>query len=880
MERTPGPREGKSQRNSGKWALNRTPFGKRAVWAGFVLIPSFIFLLSACSEAEFDNHQTFTGILNVRILDQPSGSQKQYLLESGVGKRIILNFETDPHLISGEKVEITGVSHGKNTLAVRSLQMLTRKPRRLDTPLVRSPMQHRVAILAMQEASITEQKALNLVTGAVDSVDNFYAVNSQNIDTFSAKVFKRYNISYTASDCEYDNTGNIENALINAFKNDGNNTSDYDHIVLVVPTKCGKDWSGAWAYVGSIGDDGGVGFSVVSMYKDDCFDPWYLSHELGHNLGMNHARSMKCSGALYKPNGAGCSFDEYGNYNDVMGNGEGVYFSAPYQRFMGWIAAANVATAGKSGTFNLQPADGSMCGVRAVRIPIPGETGNYFYVEYRRARSDSRYAGTGEFGSTRQNAVLITRSADGTSGNSSSSTDRVELGTSQYQGAKQGVRYDFGGGVAVKVLSMTGSYAEVSIEMPGSAGHRNDSGAEVFVETDGSNGPKACVNNDDSDACPSDPNKTQPGVCGCGTPDTNSDGDGAPDCKDNCPNDPSKTQPGVCGCGKAEGTCGSTCVDNPNFVDAQNYACSSWVGYDCNRAVEDWSYTEAQEIEILSNCKLSCNSCSVTDQCPNDPNKTEPGSCGCGVPEGSCGGVDRCAEADEGATLALSCSAGQTITSIRFASYGVPTGSCPNLATGSCHASSSKSKVESACLNKQSCTVGANNGVFGDPCVGTRKKLAVVYACSGGGVDNCPNDPNKTEPGSCGCGVAEGTCGTTCVDNSSFTDAQGYGCLDWVGYDCNRAVEDYGYTAAQETAIVSNCKKSCNLCSPGDLCPNDPNKTEPGLCGCGKAEGTCGGSTYNVYYGMLHNHTNISDGTGTPAAAYKYARDVQRNDCI
>lgn len=27
-------------------------------------------------------------------------------------------------------------------------------------------------------------------------------------------------------------------------------------------------------------------------------------------------------------------------------------------------------------------------------------------------------------------------------------------------------------------------------------------------------------------------------------------------------------------------------------------------------------------------------------------------------------------------------------------------------------------------------------------------------------TDNCPNDPNKTEPGQCGCGVAEGTCST------------------------------------------------------------------------------------------------------------------------
>jgi subtilisin family serine protease len=31
---------------------------------------------------------------------------------------------------------------------------------------------------------------------------------------------------------------------------------------------------------------------------------------------------------------------------------------------------------------------------------------------------------------------------------------------------------------------------------------------------------------------------------------------------------------------------------------------------------------------------------------------------------------------------------------------------------------------------------------------------------------------------------------------------------------------------------------------------------------------------YNVYYGHLHNHSNVSDGTGTPASAYDYAKNV------
>ena len=39
------------------------------------------------------------------------------------------------------------------------------------------------------------------------------------------------------------------------------------------------------------------------------------------------------------------------------------------------------------------------------------------------------------------------------------------------------------------------------------------------------------------DGCPYDPGKQDPGVCGCGTPDDDPDGDGLMTCVDNCPND-------------------------------------------------------------------------------------------------------------------------------------------------------------------------------------------------------------------------------------------------------------------------------------------------------------------------------------------------------
>ena len=52
---------------------------------------------------------------------------------------------------------------------------------------------------------------------------------------------------------------------------------------------------------------------------------------------------------------------------------------------------------------------------------------------------------------------------------------------------------------------------------------------EIFDDTDG-DGTADCVDN-----CPDDPNKTEPGECGCGFADTDTDQDGTLDCNDPCP---------------------------------------------------------------------------------------------------------------------------------------------------------------------------------------------------------------------------------------------------------------------------------------------------------------------------------------------------------
>ena len=110
-------------------------------------------------------------------------------------------------------------------------------------------------------------------------------------------------------------------------------------------------------------------------------------------------------------------------------------------------------------------------------------------------------------------------------------------------------------------------------------------GCDTRDDDDDKDGAFFCGDNHPhtQDHCPDDPNKIKAGSCGCGKPDTDTDGDTTPDCIDTCPNDPDKIEPGFCGCG------------TPETDDSDNDGV-----HDCN------------------------------DACPRDPTRQEKTICPCG----------------------------------------------------------------------------------------------------------------------------------------------------------------------------------------------------------------------------------------------------------
>lgn len=93
-------------------------------------------------------------------------------------------------------------------------------------------------------------------------------------------------------------------------------------------------------------------------------------------------------------------------------------------------------------------------------------------------------------------------------------------------------------------------------------------------------------------------------------------------------------------------------------------------------------------------------------------------------------GYAACGIVPENTNLNLTC-VGGTFDSVKFASFGTPTGSCgTGFSYGSCNSNTTISIVSQACLGKSSCVISSSDGTFGDPCFDVVKQLAVALGSS------------------------------------------------------------------------------------------------------------------------------------------------------
>ena len=234
-----------------------------------------------------------------------------------------------------------------------------------------------------------------------------------------------------------------------------------------------------------------------------------------------------------------------------------------------------------------------------------------------------------------------------------------------------------------------------------------------------------------TDLCPYDPNKTEPGICGCGVADTDTDGDGTADCKDNCPNDPAKTEPGICGCGVSD-----TDTDGDGLAD-----CKDQCPTDSNKTEPGICGCGVSDTDTDGDGTADCK-----DQCLNDPAKTEPGICGCGISDADTDG-------DGTADCKDQCLNDPAKTEPGICGCGVADADTDGDGTSDC---------KDQCLNDAAKT---EPGICGCGVSDADTDGDGTADCK----DLCPDDPDKTAPGVCGCGISDadknGDGSPDCINN-------------------------------------------------------------------------------------------------------------------
>ncbi|MGJ0515547.1 MAG: NEW3 domain-containing protein [Methylomicrobium sp.] len=334
------------------------------------------------------------GLLTVLHMDDFDHSQGKYevYLEDGSKKnkyRLRFEGELPSGFISGAKVRIHGFAKERDLYLPAdgsTSSMTTLAP---AATVVSGDQKTLVMVVNFKDAPVacpaSSVRDLMFTDPAYKSVDDFYRETSFNQLSFSGEVGGPYTINGLSTDsCNPTAWADAADAAATAAKI---NVGSYTRKVYVLPStnKCG--YSGL----------GQVGGSPSRAWTFRCDVADSYTHELGHNLGMNHASTPT---------------NEYADISDVMGyGGYGLrHLNSAHKEQMGWLPQ-QVAVVTQSNTYDIAPleTDQSQTQVPQVLKIAKPDTGEYYYLSYRlpigfdsslgttyiRRLNIHRYAGTG-----------------------------------------------------------------------------------------------------------------------------------------------------------------------------------------------------------------------------------------------------------------------------------------------------------------------------------------------------------------------------------------------------------------------------------------------------------------------------------------------------
>lgn len=441
-------------KKSNSFPNNRTMF-RSIVWSTtFVLLSLVGASATSMTPAQNGRAVRIEGEIEVVYEDSHGRGRLLYFLNAA-GKRLEIRFASSPGqtLRTGMHAVVAGVQVG-DTLELNSGESINTG---LDELAVSgNPMgQHRVLVVMVnfqdkQTQPFTREQAQAVMFG---TTSDFYREASYGQTWLTGDVYGWYTIPVSSGTCD---TTAIANYAQQAAAAAGANLAAYDHLVYAFPQNA-CTWQGR----------GSVGGSPSQAWVNEWFELGIVGHELGHNFGLYHSRSMDCGAVSI---GTNCTISEYGDIFDLMGGANSAHFNLFQKERLGWINGgtnAPVTTVSTSGIYWLDSFEQGTMTAKGLKIlksidPVTGMK-TWYYVERRVAYGfDSFLSGNANV----QNGIIV-RTGSESSGQSTNLLDMTPETESWYDPALMVGRSftDSEAGITITTLSAdaTGAFVEVSL---------------------------------------------------------------------------------------------------------------------------------------------------------------------------------------------------------------------------------------------------------------------------------------------------------------------------------------------------------------------------------------------------------------------------------
>jgi hypothetical protein len=315
--------------------------------------------------AHVEQPATRSGTLEVLgvLADDGRPGIELHLITGGQNLRLAVALSDE--FVSGTQLTVRGLLLGDWLVGAKDDLILDKA---VTAPLINGTLQTRFALVINVNFSdeTTEPWTIDLATQRFAEITDWYLETSYEQMTIVSDVIGWFTIDASSTSCA---TTTFRAQAEAAARAVGYEPNDYNHVVVVFPRVASCGFAGLAQVPGRY------------VWLNNTISRSAATHELGHNLGLLHSHSQRCS---VDPLRGTCSGMEYGDIFDAMGSGAAEYH-ASFRTYLGWIPSSDV--------LSVSVDDGDVLAVlRSPETPygtrllqVLRATGDYLFVEAREA---------------------------------------------------------------------------------------------------------------------------------------------------------------------------------------------------------------------------------------------------------------------------------------------------------------------------------------------------------------------------------------------------------------------------------------------------------------------------------------------------------------